>query len=66
MWAWGGNENGQLGTGPATRIATIPADVEIHLSHVSSTASNVAGLGLAGDRGDAAAWSPSDHGTRIR
>ena len=44
LWAWGGNQNGQLGTGSGTRIQTSPVDVGIHLSQVSSTASNVAGL----------------------
>jgi alpha-tubulin suppressor-like RCC1 family protein len=43
LWAWGGNANGQLGTGPGERIATRPVDVDIHLTQVSSTASNVAG-----------------------
>ena len=44
LWAWGGNQNGQLGTGSSTRIQTSPVDVGIHLTQVSSTASNVAGL----------------------
>ena len=44
LWAWGGNQNGQLGTGSSTRGQTSPADVGIHLAQVSSTASNVAGL----------------------
>jgi alpha-tubulin suppressor-like RCC1 family protein len=44
LWAWGGNQNGQLGTGGGTLIATNPVDVGIHLTQVSSTASNVAGL----------------------
>jgi alpha-tubulin suppressor-like RCC1 family protein len=44
LWAWGGNQNGQLGTGSATRIETAPVDVGIRLTQVSSTASNVAGF----------------------
>jgi alpha-tubulin suppressor-like RCC1 family protein len=42
VWAWGGNQNGQLGTGGSTR--TTPVDVGIRLAQVSSTASNVAGF----------------------
>lgn len=45
LWDWGGNNNGQLGTGSAQPIAALPVDVGIHLTQVSSTASNVAGLG---------------------
>jgi alpha-tubulin suppressor-like RCC1 family protein len=45
LWAWGGGQNGQLGTGGTDRAQTQPADVRIHLKQVSSTASNVAGLG---------------------
>jgi alpha-tubulin suppressor-like RCC1 family protein len=44
LWAWGGNQNGQLGTGRTTRVQTAPVDVGLHLTQVSSTASNVAGL----------------------
>lgn len=44
LWAWGGNQNGQLGTGRGTRIETNPVNVGIRLTQVSSTASNVAGL----------------------
>jgi alpha-tubulin suppressor-like RCC1 family protein len=44
LWAWGGNQNGQLGTGSSVRIQTAPVDVGIRLTQVSSTASNVAGF----------------------
>jgi len=44
LWAWGGNQNGQLGTGRGTLIETSPVDVGLRLTQVSSTASNVAGL----------------------
>ena len=44
LWAWGGNDNGQLGTRHVTRSTTRPVDVGIHLTQVSSTASNVAGF----------------------
>jgi alpha-tubulin suppressor-like RCC1 family protein len=44
LWAWGGNQNGQLGTGGTTRVQKRPVDVGIRLAQVSSTASNVAGF----------------------
>lgn len=44
LWAWGGNQNGQLGTASAKLRQTRPVKVGIHLTQVSSTASNVAGL----------------------
>jgi alpha-tubulin suppressor-like RCC1 family protein len=44
LWVWGGNQNGQLGTGTGTRIETSPVNAGIRLTQVSSTASNVAGL----------------------
>jgi alpha-tubulin suppressor-like RCC1 family protein len=46
LWAWGDNRSGQLGTGSAEQLATLPVEVGIHLSQVSSTAQNVAGLGV--------------------
>jgi alpha-tubulin suppressor-like RCC1 family protein len=44
LWAWGGNDNGQLGIGRKARVETKPVDVGIRLTQVSSTASNVAGF----------------------
>jgi len=45
LWAWGGNDNGQLGTQAAAREESVPVSVGTRLTQVSSTASNVAGLG---------------------
>ncbi len=48
LWAWGGNDNGQLGTGSSAKIENEPVDVGsrvTHVTQVSSTASNVAVLG---------------------
>jgi alpha-tubulin suppressor-like RCC1 family protein len=44
LWAWGDNSNGQLGTGSRFRSESLPVDVGSHLTQVSSTAQNVAGL----------------------
>ncbi len=44
LWAWGDNRSGQLGVGTGTTTATKPVNVGIHLTQVSSTAQNVAGL----------------------
>ncbi len=46
LWAWGDNKSGQLGIGPGQPPVTLPVDVGIRLGQVSSTAQNVAGLGL--------------------
>jgi alpha-tubulin suppressor-like RCC1 family protein len=44
LWAWGSNKEGQLGTGGAKPFETLPVDVGITLTQVSSTAQNVAGF----------------------
>ena len=43
LWAWGGNQSGQLGTGGTPVVATRPIMVGIRLTQISSTAQNVAG-----------------------
>ncbi len=43
-WAWGDNGSGQLGTGSDPPRSTLPVDVGINLTQVSSDGSNVAGL----------------------
>ncbi len=42
LWAWGGNQSGQLGTGGTPVVATRPIVVGIRLTQISSTAQNVA------------------------
>ncbi len=44
LWAWGDNDRGQLGLGHSTTVATRPLRVGLHLTQISSTAQNVAGL----------------------
>ena len=44
LWAWGDNKSGQLGTGSDPQLTTLPVDVGVHLTQISSTAQNVAGL----------------------
>jgi alpha-tubulin suppressor-like RCC1 family protein len=48
LWAWGDNRSGQLGTSSEQRRATLPVDVGIHMTAVSSTAQNVAGAETRG------------------
>ncbi|MGO9856298.1 MAG: RCC1 domain-containing protein [Acidimicrobiales bacterium] len=50
LWAWGDNRSGQLGIGTSTTVATTPVSVGIHLTQVSSTAQNVAGLQVSTGR----------------
>jgi alpha-tubulin suppressor-like RCC1 family protein len=45
LWDWGGNRNGQLGIGGSGRGTATPHDTGLHVTQISSTASNVAGLG---------------------
>ena len=44
LWAWGRNDEGQLGTGSSQRNQLVPALGGISLRQISSTAQNVAGL----------------------
>lgn len=44
LWAWGSNRSGQLGTGGRDANQLTPILVGILLGHISSTATNVAGL----------------------
>jgi alpha-tubulin suppressor-like RCC1 family protein len=44
LWAWGDNRDGQLGIGASHSTETLPVDVGIHLTQVSSTAQDVAGV----------------------
>jgi alpha-tubulin suppressor-like RCC1 family protein len=43
LWAWGSNNEGQLGTDGTKPFETLPVDVGLTLTQVSSTAQNVAG-----------------------
>jgi alpha-tubulin suppressor-like RCC1 family protein len=45
LWDWGGNQNGQLGTGGRPVGTDRPHDTGLHVRQISSTASNVAALG---------------------
>lgn len=51
LWAWGGNQNGQLGTGAGAVVATQPTDIGLRVTQISSTASNVAALTPASGSG---------------
>jgi alpha-tubulin suppressor-like RCC1 family protein len=44
LWAWGRNDDGQLGIGSSVPYQLTPVSVGISLKQVSSTAQNVAGL----------------------
>lgn len=44
LWAWGANNLGQLGTGSNAVTQTTPIEVGLHLTQISSTATNVVGL----------------------
>lgn len=44
LWAWGRNDDGQLGIGSGKAFQLTPVSVGISLRQVSSTAQNVAGL----------------------
>lgn len=43
LWAWGDNRSGQLGTGADRTESTLPVDVGLRITRISSTAQNVAG-----------------------
>jgi alpha-tubulin suppressor-like RCC1 family protein len=45
LWAWGANNLGQLGTGRTALIQPDPVEVGIRLKQISSTSTNVVGLG---------------------
>jgi len=52
LWAWGRDDDGQLGTGGSGPDRLTPAATGLLLTQISSTAQNAAGLGVgAGGRG---------------
>jgi alpha-tubulin suppressor-like RCC1 family protein len=50
LWAWGGNLHGQVGDGASGPPQLAPVAVDVDLSQISATATNVAALGRGGPR----------------